>query len=99
MPNLSPPPRAAKILGQLLTAVVAPNVYRSTAYCSPTTVMKLTRRRFNGKLPKGRARGETMLLTIGTPNYRERQYIKLCRKAQEPFPLRKVQLTLLPQPR
>lgn len=83
----------------IIAAVLQPQVYRATKYVSPTQVLKATRRRFNGKLHNGRARRETLLLTLGQPNYRERQYIKLCKQAHEPFPIRKIQLTLLPQPR
>lgn len=38
----------------------------------------------------------TMSLSIGEPNYAEREFIKLCGLAKEPFPVRKVQLKFQP---
>lgn len=36
-------------------------------------------------------------LTIGKPNYLEREFIKLCQKAKEPFPIKKIQLQNFPK--
>lgn len=38
----------------------------------------------------------TIILKIGRPNFREREFIKACRKAGEPFPVKKVQLKFYP---
>jgi len=38
-----------------------------------------------------------MVLTIGRPNYAEREFIKLCKKAGEPFPVKKMQLKFYPK--
>lgn len=80
----------------LIAAVLQPNIYRATKFISPTLVIKATRRRFKGKLQNGRAKQETILLTIGKPNYLERHFIKLCRQAREPFPIKAIQLKLVP---
>jgi diaminopimelate epimerase len=61
-------------------------------YVSEKEVVKATRR---GK-PSKRACQTQVLLTIGRPNYAERKFIKLCQKAGEPFPVKKVQLKLYP---
>ena len=82
--------------GKVLTAVLQPSIYRATKYVSPTRVIKATRHRFQGKLLTSRARQETVLVTIGKPNYRERRFIKLCQLAKESFPLRKIQIKHLP---
>lgn len=64
-------------------------------YNSPKSTVKLTRiRRFDK-----RSRGESFVLTIGSPCYRAREFIKLCKKAGEPFPVRKVQLKMWPKPK
>jgi len=33
-----------------------------------------------------------VVLTIGRPNFKERKFIKLCKKSGEPFPVKKFQL-------
>lgn len=38
----------------------------------------------------------TIALSIGIPNYAEREFIKDCVKAGEPFPVRKVQFKFTP---
>jgi hypothetical protein len=45
-------------------------------------------------------RGETsstFLVTIGKPNYAGRQFIKACKKAGDPLPVKKVQLKFYPK--
>jgi hypothetical protein len=32
------------------------------------------------------------VFTIGKPNYEEREFIKKCKKAGEPFPVKKIQV-------
>lgn len=61
---------------------------RATKYISPKHTVKVTRQRALDR----RERAATFLVTIGTPNYRERQFIKDAVKAGEAFPIRKVQL-------
>ncbi len=56
-------------------------------YVSPVLTVKATRQ----WPPDGRRKRETLLLSIGTPSYRERRFIKACLKAGEPFPVKKIQ--------
>lgn len=60
----------------------------ATAYLADNWTVKATRQ-FK---PDRRNSRETILVTVGRPNYAERKFIKLCRKAGEPFPVRKIQL-------
>ena len=62
--------------------------YRATKYLSANMVVKVTRRH---KIDR-RARSVEFVLTIGRPNYVERKFINLCRKAKVSLPLQKVQL-------
>jgi len=55
--------------------------YRATGYLSPKLTIKAT---FVNK--------ESVLITVGRPNYAERKFIKLAKKAGEKFPIRKIQL-------
>lgn len=60
----------------------------ASKYVTPLLVVTATRR---GK-PHRRDTRLEMVLTIGRPNFRGRAFVKACRKAGEPFPVRKVQL-------
>lgn len=71
------------------------SVRRATVYVGPELTVKATRQR----RPAKRSRGETLLVTVGKPNYREREFIKACRKANEPFPVKRVQLQHFPAKR
>ena len=63
-----------------------------TKYLGLTLVVRLTRRH---KFSKRNSRNE-YVLTIGKPNYLERAFIKSCKKAGEPFPVKKVQIKFNP---
>ena len=41
--------------------------------------------------PDARCKSRNFVVTIGAPNFRERQFIDLCVKAGEPFPVKKLQ--------
>lgn len=61
-------------------------VKQATKYLSPKLTIKATRQ---GKTRKGE-RQMTILVSIGRPNYTEREFIKQAVKAGEPFPVNKV---------
>lgn len=65
-----------------------PNNKSASAYLSDKHVVKVTRQR----RPHRREKNITMLVTFGAPNYAGRQFIRACKKAGEPIPVRKVQL-------
>lgn len=73
--------------------LLANSAVKATKYVSPTMTVKATR---HGR-PRRNEKKITMVLTIGRPNYAERRFIKDCRKAGEPFPVRKVQLKFAPR--
>jgi len=77
-----------------LTAVIAMlmanNAISATSYLGPKVIIRAVRKRYNKKINK---RGNIeIMLTIGKPNYAERKFIKLCKKAGEKFPVKKIQL-------
>ena len=63
-------------------------VRQATKYLSPKLVVKATAQTFKGKRLKG---NETLVVTIGRPNYDGREFIKKCKKAGEALP-KKIQL-------
>lgn len=63
------------------------NVRQATVFRSPTLTVRATRR-----WKHGRDFHNEIMLTIGRPNFAEREFIRDCQKAGEPFPVRKIQL-------
>jgi len=72
----------------LAELIIDSGAKKATQYISPTEVAKATRR---GKARKS-DRTVEMVFTIGKPNYEEREFIKKCKKAGEPFPVKKIQV-------
>ena len=77
-----------KIAGQVVTDVLFVGAKKATKYISKKCVIKAT---FHGRRD-GRDNRSHIVVTVGAPNYAERQFIKLAQKAGEPFPIKKVQL-------
>ena len=68
---------------------------RATKYLSPSLTIKGTRRH-KSRLDE---RNIEIVLTVGPPNYAEREFIKKAQRAGEPFPIRNVQMRNWPAPR
>jgi len=88
--------RLSTVAAQVIRVVGETGAHRGTKYLSPTSVVTVTQRLDAlGRVPvKGNF---VMVVKIGKPNYLERQFIKACQKAGEPFPVRKVQLRFASQ--
>jgi len=78
------------MIEKVIETLLAQNARRATKYVSPTKVITATRRVFRGKILK--RDNPEVVLKIGRPNYREREFIKLCQKVGERFPVKKIQL-------
>lgn len=65
-------------------------IKKATQYISPKLIIRAVRRTSKTYKPR---KGENVQisLTIGRPNYAEREFIKLCTKAKEKFPVRNIQ--------
>lgn len=70
-------------------------LYRATRYITHKHTLKITRARPVDR----REKAETYILTVGAPNYAEREFIKRAVAAGEPFPIKKTQLQFWPQTR
>lgn len=82
-----------KNYNEVIEAILSTGALKATKYISPKEIVRAVRKsyRFNGrKVIKGA--NMEITLTIGKPNYVEREFIKACQKAGEPFPIKKVQL-------
>lgn len=75
-------------LGKVLECVLEGGAKQATAYLSPKDVIKATCR------TKHRSRAQTVetVVTVGRPNYSDREYIRDLIKAGERFPVRKIRL-------
>ena len=83
---------SSKLL-QMIAAFDDNTLRRATYYDSPSFTMKVTRQRPYSK----RDRTQTFIVTCGSPNYAEREFIKLCKKAKQGFPVNKIQLKAWPK--
>ena len=80
-------------IGRLyVTLACDPDLRSAVYYVNEKCTIKLTRQR----RPRSRDKAETFILTCGVPNYLERDFIKLLKKAGEKFPQRKIQLRFWP---
>ncbi len=83
----------SKVFSELAECILMDGAYKATKYLSPTLTIKATRKRYKGKFLKGHA--IEIVFSVGKPNYEEREFIKKCKKAGEPFPVKKIQLKYL----
>lgn len=83
-------------LNEVVAALVDHKLRRATKYVSPTRVIRAHRivgGRAIGNDPKvdGRSTEISVRLKIGPPNFHEREFIKDCIAAGEPFPIKQIQ--------
>lgn len=64
---------------------------KATKYLAPNSIVRCTRVSYGKKKPR-KDQNVELVLTIGRPNYLEQEFIKKCKKAGEPFPVKKVQI-------
>lgn len=90
-----------KVLAQLWNSFIrdSKDLLSATKYLSPNLVARLVRKRRNKNVYNKRkptiyvinnTEDPEFILTIGRPNYLERRFIKHCKNAGEPFPVKNV---------
>ena len=84
-----------KLFAVVCGALQAGDAKTATKYLSPKCVVRAT---WQFK-PSNRNTREEMRVTYGAPNYLEAKVIKALVKAEEPFPVKKVQFKAWPKPR
>jgi hypothetical protein len=84
-------PRVA--IHRVVEACLEVGARKAEIYLSPVLVVRAARRH----KPDKRNRITEIVLTIGAPNYAEREFIALCNRVKEPFPVRKIQLHWYPE--
>lgn len=84
---------SARCVDELLETAIQTGAKTVTKYHSPSHTVKLTRRH----KPDRRNRRVEFVLTVGVPNYQERDFIKAAKKAGELFPVKKIQIRAYPE--
>jgi len=79
-----------KDVGLVLETILEISAKRVTKYLRPDFVISAHRKSFRGKIDD-RDKIAEIVVKIGNPNYAEREFIKLAKKAGEPFPIKKLQ--------
>ena len=65
----------------------------ATKYITPKAVIRVSRRVYKSHRKTDPIE---LLISFTKPNYKEREFIKLCKKAKEPFPVKKLQVKYIP---
>jgi hypothetical protein len=85
-------PTINKAVVSVLACLKDKKVRKATKILAPNLIVRATRPVFSGRVSQGNL---SVVLTIGKPNFAERHFVKLCKKAGEPFPIKKVQMKLI----
>ncbi len=75
-------------VANVVKALLHTGAVKATKFLSEYATVKATQL---GR-PCRNARARSVLVTFGAPNYAERHFIKQCKAAGEPFPVKKIQL-------
>ena len=76
----------------IIKTLIDSKAFKATKYISPNHIVRAVRTRYGNKFQQGNIE---ITITIGKPNYIEREFIKQCEKAREPFPIKKIQLKFI----
>ena len=81
---------ARRWFNQVVEALLETGAAQAVKYVSVNETIQATRIRYGGG---GRRRAPIEIrVTGGRPNYLARRFIKACRRAGEPFPVKRIQL-------
>lgn len=86
-----------KVIDPIVSGFLGAKVVKATYYIKPNFIVRATRKLYSKRI-QGNHNIE-ITLTVGKPNCRERDFIKDCKKAQEPFPVKKIQCKLYNPPK
>ena len=83
-------------VSQVVETLLRTGAWKVVKYLSDKQIVRASRKRAGRKFGAGKI---GVILTLGTPNYAERDFVKECKKAGQKFPLQKVQLQFPPKAR
>jgi hypothetical protein len=87
--------RPDPVFSEVIDTLLCTGARSAVKYVTPQLVVKATLRH----KPDRRSRHWEMVVSAGTPNWTERRTIRCLKKAQEPFPVKKVALKAWPTKR
>lgn len=90
-----------RLFAEVISALIQHGVSASTCARSATKYVSeklVVRATWRFKPRAGNSRQE-IAVTYGEPNFLERAFVARCKKAGEPFPVKKVQFSAYPKPR
>lgn len=76
-------------ISQVVETLLRTGACKATKFLSEKQIVRASIRTYKGKIKTGNAE---IVLTLGKPNFKEREFVKKLVKAGEPFPVKKVQL-------
>lgn len=82
------------LCSRAIQALLENEAHKATCYISDKLTLVATRKLFKGKPSKKQIE---INLTYGPPNYENREFIKMAKIAQEPFPIKKIQFKFPPK--
>jgi hypothetical protein len=82
-----------KLFALVCGALIGSGMKSAVKIVNEKTVVRATWR----NKPDSRSKREEMVVTFGEPNYQERDFIKKCKKAGEPMPVKKIQFRAYPK--
>lgn len=83
-------------IGATIENLLKANAWKATKFISEKYIVRATRQLERKKLSN--VGNLEITLTIGHPNYEERDYVRMCKKAHMHFPLKNVWLKFPPKP-
>lgn len=91
-------PASRYAVQEVVDALILNGAWRATKYVSPCLVIRATRMLERGKVNHNNP-DIGVRLSITRPNYLDRGFIKLARKANQSFPIRRIKLQFPPKRR
>lgn len=86
----------AKFAGVVIDMLLYEDAWSAKKYVSEKLVISATRKRYGKSGWTKRDTRADITVKIGAPNYLERVFIKQCKRAGVPFPVKRVQLKQRP---
>ena len=87
---------AAVVIAAVVDTLIETGAHTATKYLTERHIVRATRVLYDGKVPR-KGSNVDVRLTVGRPNYVEREFIKKLKRAGEPFPVKNVQLKFPPK--
>ena len=84
----------SNIYSKLAKFLMITGAWKVTKYYSDKEIARATRKLYRKKIQREPIE---ILFTFGRPNFDEREFIKKCKKASEPFPVKKIQIKYPPK--